>query len=254
LVDTRTDLWAVGATLFALLTGRYVHEAETANEQLLAAMIKPAAPLASVLADIPAPVATVVDRALAYDSNERWSDARAMRAAVQEAYEAVTEKPVALASRLETSETSTLEVVHAPTLRVMYAPSSKLEAMSVAATIAWISGSWRGRLAKLAFLVATLAVLGTVALVSFRRTALPANVAPTTAVPSDGLGFAPAATSSATPSLAPSLANSPTEPVASTPSASATSASPAVRASPRKSRLSPAPSSSASVDLYSRRK
>jgi len=37
-VDARTDLWAVGATMFKLLTGRVVHVAETVNEQLLAAM------------------------------------------------------------------------------------------------------------------------------------------------------------------------------------------------------------------------
>src|SRR5581483_9335323 len=34
-VDGRTDLWAVGATMFKLLTGRVVHLAETVNEQLL---------------------------------------------------------------------------------------------------------------------------------------------------------------------------------------------------------------------------
>src|SRR5690606_34398597 len=37
-IDEQSDLWALGATMFALLTGRHVHEAETANEQLLLAM------------------------------------------------------------------------------------------------------------------------------------------------------------------------------------------------------------------------
>ena len=48
-VDARTDVWAVGASMFALLTGRYVHEASSVNEQLLAAMTSPAAPIRSVL-------------------------------------------------------------------------------------------------------------------------------------------------------------------------------------------------------------
>ena len=35
LVDARTDLWAVGATLFTLLTGRFVHEADTVTRRWL---------------------------------------------------------------------------------------------------------------------------------------------------------------------------------------------------------------------------
>ena len=39
-VDGRSDLWAVGATMFNLLTGRVVHDGRTTNEQLLHAMTK----------------------------------------------------------------------------------------------------------------------------------------------------------------------------------------------------------------------
>jgi eukaryotic-like serine/threonine-protein kinase len=84
-VDGRTDLWAVGATMFSLLTGATVHEADTVNKLLLLAMTKPARPISSVIPSLPAPLAAVVDRALAFDQKDRWADARAMQRALREA-------------------------------------------------------------------------------------------------------------------------------------------------------------------------
>jgi serine/threonine-protein kinase len=89
-VDARTDLWAVGATIFKLLTGRVVHVAETLNEQLLAAMTLPAPPIATLVPTVPIPLVEIVDKALAYDKEDRWPDARAMQTAVRNAYRAIT--------------------------------------------------------------------------------------------------------------------------------------------------------------------
>jgi len=88
-VDARTDLWAVGATMFKLLTGHVVHEADTVNEQLLAAMTKPAPPIATLVPALPCPVVEIVDKALAFDRDARWVSARAMQEAVREAYQAM---------------------------------------------------------------------------------------------------------------------------------------------------------------------
>jgi serine/threonine-protein kinase len=87
-VDARTDLWAVGATMFTLLTGRHVHEAESSQEQLIASATVPAPPLASVAPEVPPLVAAIVDRALAFDRANRWSDSPAMQKVVREAIEA----------------------------------------------------------------------------------------------------------------------------------------------------------------------
>jgi serine/threonine-protein kinase len=89
LVDAQSDLWAVGATMFTLIAGRTVHEAGTPNEYLLAAMTTPAPSLASLAPDVPAPIAAIVDRALAFDKEQRWPDARAMEEAIQSAYTAL---------------------------------------------------------------------------------------------------------------------------------------------------------------------
>jgi serine/threonine-protein kinase len=83
-VDARSDVWSLGAMMFTLLAGRYVHEAETVNEALLSAMTQPAPRLASVWPQVPEAVARVVDRALAFERNARFQDARSMHAAVEE--------------------------------------------------------------------------------------------------------------------------------------------------------------------------
>jgi len=85
-VDARTDLWAVGATLFALLSGRFVHRAKTLNEQFFVAMTSVAPKLRTLLPDLPVEVATVVDRALEFRPEDRWQDARSMQAAIRKAY------------------------------------------------------------------------------------------------------------------------------------------------------------------------
>lgn len=82
-VGPRTDLWAVGATMFTLLSGKCVHSAETINQLLLAAMTKPAPLVSSVVPGIPKALAAVIDRSLAFDPRNRWPDARAMQHALR---------------------------------------------------------------------------------------------------------------------------------------------------------------------------
>ena len=92
-VGPRTDIWALGATMFTALTGHLVHEAETVNELLLAAMTKPAPPLASMLPGVPVTVSAVVDRALAHEMDARWPDARTMQSMVRMAFQSLDAVP-----------------------------------------------------------------------------------------------------------------------------------------------------------------
>ncbi len=85
-VDGRSDVWALGATMFTLLTGRYVHEAETTNEALVQAVTARARSVADLRPDLPFPIVELVDRALAYDKAERWSSATTMQTALRRAY------------------------------------------------------------------------------------------------------------------------------------------------------------------------
>jgi serine/threonine-protein kinase len=87
-VDGRTDLWAVGAMMFTLLAGRHVHDAPSNQEQLIRSATTPAPALRTVVPEVPADVAAIVDRALAFEQSERWADARAMQQAVRTALDA----------------------------------------------------------------------------------------------------------------------------------------------------------------------
>jgi serine/threonine-protein kinase len=85
-VDAQSDLWALGATMFTLLTGDLVHVAGTVNEALALAVTQPARSLGLVRPELPSSVIAFVDRALAYDKQARWADALAMQTARREAY------------------------------------------------------------------------------------------------------------------------------------------------------------------------
>jgi serine/threonine-protein kinase len=84
-VDHATDLWAVGATMFTLLSGHAVHEAETASETLALAVTQPAPALATVAPTVDRRIAEIVDRALRYDKRDRYSTAVSMLEAVRAA-------------------------------------------------------------------------------------------------------------------------------------------------------------------------
>ncbi len=89
-VDGRTDLWALGATMFTLLTGRFVHQCDTVNEQLIAAATEPADSLGKVLPELNPSVVELVDRALAFKKDDRWADAASMQAASRSALQVIT--------------------------------------------------------------------------------------------------------------------------------------------------------------------
>ncbi len=83
-IDARSDLWALGATMFALLAGRPVRVGATPNETLVAAMKEPAPRLATVNPSLSREICDIVDRALAFRREDRWQSAGQMQAAIRD--------------------------------------------------------------------------------------------------------------------------------------------------------------------------
>jgi serine/threonine protein kinase len=78
-VDARTDLWAVGATMLALLLGQRPRRADTVQEELFVAMTAPMPSTTSLCPHVPADVARAIDRAVAFERERRFPDATAMQ-------------------------------------------------------------------------------------------------------------------------------------------------------------------------------
>ncbi|WP_146654567.1 serine/threonine-protein kinase [Labilithrix luteola] len=85
-MDARSDVWALGALLFYVLTGQTVHEGKHSRAIVLATASTPARSLATVAPDLPPAIVEVVDRALRFRRAERWADMRAMQHAWRAAY------------------------------------------------------------------------------------------------------------------------------------------------------------------------
>lgn len=81
-IDPRTDVWATGATLFTLLTGKHVHRGRSAQEALVFAATRPAPPIKQLGPHVPDHLAHIVDRALRFRREERWQDALEMKSAL----------------------------------------------------------------------------------------------------------------------------------------------------------------------------
>ncbi|HEY2514727.1 MAG TPA: serine/threonine-protein kinase [Polyangiaceae bacterium] len=84
-VDGRADVWAVGASMFTLLSGKQVHGGESSQETLILAATRMARSVATVRPDLPPIVVQLVDKALAFALEDRWATAAAMRDAVDSA-------------------------------------------------------------------------------------------------------------------------------------------------------------------------
>jgi serine/threonine protein kinase len=270
IVDARTDLWSIGATMFTLLSGRYAHEAVTANELLLEAMTKPAPPMASYVPEVHPEVARVIDRALAFERADRWQDARAMQQAVRDAYASLTGRRLSDAPRLSVSgRVPDASVPHAPTLPAVSTPFSDPRASGPRVAVEAATGPIARRTRRVAMAAAGVVACVAIAAIvlGVRRNERPVESLPSSPVnaaqavppPNPTTATAPAGIAPIDPTATTAALVDPSTPPATTASAVASAAAiphrrptaPVPSAGPA---TTPAPTSSSSVDIFERRR
>ena len=78
-LDGRADVFAIGATLYAVLSGRRLYHGRSDNEAFILAATQPPPSLARSAPELPVDVIALVDRALKWDRRRRTPSAEAMR-------------------------------------------------------------------------------------------------------------------------------------------------------------------------------
>ncbi|CAN5484190.1 hypothetical protein BH09MYX1_BH09MYX1_45210 [soil metagenome] len=94
-VDSRSDVFSVGAMMLTLLSGAYTQVARSSVEYLIFAATKPARSIFDVMPDVAGGLGHVIDVALSFDKAQRWAGAREMQIALRSAVGAFsqTERP-----------------------------------------------------------------------------------------------------------------------------------------------------------------
>ena len=108
-IDWRTDIWAVGATMFNLMSGRNVHEAENPTLTMIASATQQARSISTLLPNLPHEVAFIVDKATAFDKSLRWQSAKEMQEAIATLHQETFGEPVSEAALLEVSKKTVLK-------------------------------------------------------------------------------------------------------------------------------------------------
>ncbi len=83
-LDRRIDVYAMGVTLFELLTGRRPFIAEGDGELLQSILKDPTPEAAKLNPEVPEPLSKIVAKAMARNREERYQDARSLQTALEE--------------------------------------------------------------------------------------------------------------------------------------------------------------------------
>jgi serine/threonine-protein kinase len=82
-IDERADIYALGAVTYVMLTGREPFASESAASTAYRRLVEDAAPVESIVKSIPPDFSAVVRKCMARNKEERWSNAKALKEALE---------------------------------------------------------------------------------------------------------------------------------------------------------------------------
>jgi serine/threonine-protein kinase len=123
-IDHRTDLYAAGAIIFELITGRPPHEGETYNEIIIKIATEEPPAIQSLRPGVHPALAGVIHKALARDPEQRWPSCAAMIQALHEVLDDVHTSTGILAEHDAGNEPTSSTLKPTPTAWEVTAPAS----------------------------------------------------------------------------------------------------------------------------------
>ncbi len=123
-VDARTDLWAVGATMFNMMSGRNVHEGENPTLTMIASATQQARSISSLLPNLPHDIAFIIDKATAFDKALRWQTAKEMQEAIAKLHQEKFGEPVSEATLEDVCRRTTIKKPPTGTVVIARTPAN----------------------------------------------------------------------------------------------------------------------------------
>jgi hypothetical protein len=115
-------LWAVGATLYTLITGKFVHAGENAQETLALAATRPARSIAELRPDLHPSLIAFIDQALSYDRAARFPDAATMQHVLRLTYAQMEGRDANDGTELRIPDLQSIPTARAITVRNLKPP------------------------------------------------------------------------------------------------------------------------------------
>jgi serine/threonine protein kinase len=236
-VDGRTDIWALGAILYELVSGHGAFWAETVPDIFVKVLDKPAPRLQDAIRDAPAGLADTIARCLEKDRDARFQTVDELAAALANLGvkpASPTIPPWDRSTDIQVDETGAGSVPPVQPPAGAEPPAPPISVRRVTAETFVLPGRPRARRSKLAFLFAMLAISGIAfgAVGVYKRVPSSSRASPAArasiAPPTDDPAGASAKVASATAPVVQTPA--PPASVVAEPSARATAASPKSRA------------------------